>query len=70
LSVAGAALCTALALCLTDEGFWTSAMILLAAHIPVMMVEGVVAALIAAYIAKARPELLRFPDHPGTGATQ
>jgi cobalt/nickel transport system permease protein len=70
LSVAGAALCTALALCLTDEGFWTSAVILLAAHIPVMMVEGVVAVLIAAFIAKARPELLRFNDRPGTGAAQ
>jgi cobalt/nickel transport system permease protein len=70
LSVAGAALCTALALCLTDEGFWTSAEILLAAHIPVMIVEGVIVALIVTFIAKARPELLRFNGHPMTGPTQ
>jgi ABC-type Co2+ transport system, permease component len=57
LSVAGAALCTALALGLSDEGFWTSAKILLAAHIPVMLLEGCIVALIIAFIAKARPEL-------------
>ncbi|MDR2391505.1 MAG: cobalt transporter CbiM [Planctomycetota bacterium] len=60
LSVAGAALCTALALGFTDEGFWTSAKILFLAHIPVMAAEGCVTALIIAFIAKNRPELLRF----------
>lgn len=60
LSVAGAALCTALALGLSDEGFWPSAKILLAAHIPVMFLEGLVAALAIAFIARSRPELLRF----------
>ena len=60
LSVAGAALCTALALALTDEGFWTSAKILLAAHLPVMVLEGVITALTVSFIAKSRPELLRF----------
>ena len=60
LSVAGAALCTALALGFTDEGFWTSAKILLLAHVPVMILEGLIAALAIAFIAKSRPELLRF----------
>jgi cobalt/nickel transport system permease protein len=59
-SVAGAALCTALALGLTDEGFWTSAKILLLAHTPIMVLEGIIAALAVSFIAKSRPELLRF----------
>jgi cobalt/nickel transport system permease protein len=60
LSVAGAALCTALALGFTDEGFWTSAKIIFLAHVPIMILEGVIAALAVAFIAKSRPELLRF----------
>lgn len=67
LSVAGAALCTALALGLSDEGFWTSAKILLAAHIPVMLLEGCLVALIVAFIAKARPELLCLDDTHAMG---
>lgn len=68
LSVAGAALCTALALGLTDGGLGTSAKILFLAHIPVMALEGCVTALIVAFIAKNRPELLRSGDNPATGA--
>ncbi|MDR0361456.1 MAG: cobalt transporter CbiM [Planctomycetota bacterium] len=64
LSVAGAALCTALALGFTDEGFLTSAKILFLAHIPVMVVEGIVTALAVAFVFKSRPELLRFTDAP------
>lgn len=60
LSVAGAALCTALALGFTDEGFWSAAKILFLAHIPVMAVEGCITALAVAFIARNRPELLRF----------
>jgi cobalt/nickel transport system permease protein len=60
LSVAGAALCTALALGFTDEGFWTSAKIIFLAHVPIMVLEGVIAALSVTFIAKSRPELLRF----------
>ena len=60
LSVAGAAVCTALALGLTDEGFWTSAKIILVAHTPIMVLEGLIAALAISFIAKSRPELLRF----------
>ena len=60
LSVAGAALCTALALGFTDEGFWMPAKILFLAHAPLMVLEGMVAALAISFIAKSRPELLRF----------
>lgn len=63
-SVAGAALCTALALGFTDEGFLTSAKILFLAHVPVMVLEGCVTALVVAFVAKNRPELLRFGDDP------
>lgn len=62
LSVAGAALCTALALGFSDEGFRASAKILLAAHAPVMVIEGGMVALVMAFIAKSRPELLRFAE--------
>ena len=62
LSVAGAALCAALALGLTDEGFWTSAKILLLAHTPIMVLEGIITALALSFIAKASPELLHFKD--------
>ena len=58
LSVAGAALCTALALGFTDEGFRVSAEILFAAHAPIMIIEGIVTALAVAFIARSRPELL------------
>lgn len=67
-SVAGAALCTALALGLTDGGFLVSAKILFLAHIPVMALEGVVTALVVAFVAKSRPELLRFDAGPVRGA--
>ncbi|MCC8193427.1 MAG: cobalt transporter CbiM [Deltaproteobacteria bacterium] len=59
-SVAGAALCTALALAVTDEGFLTSAKLLLLTHIPVMAVEGFITALAVSFIARSRPELLLF----------
>ncbi len=62
-SVAGAALCAALALGFTDEGFWTAAKILFLAHLPIMAVEGCVTALAVAFIAKNCPELLRFSDN-------
>lgn len=68
LSVAGAALLTALALGATDEGFWMSARVLLYAHIPVMALEGLMAFFIVSFIARARPELLRFDSQCAVGA--
>ena len=60
LSVAGAGLLTALSLAFTDEGFMQAAGILFMAHIPVMIAEGVVTVLAVSFLAKVRPELLRF----------
>ena len=68
LSVAGASLLTALSLGYTDEGFWTSAKILFLAHIPIMLIEGCITALVVAFIAKNRPALLRYNENPLPGA--
>jgi cobalt/nickel transport system permease protein len=60
LSVAGAGLLTALSLAFTDEGFLQAARLLFLAHIPVMIVEGIVTMLAVSFLAKVRPELLHF----------
>ena len=60
LSVAGAGLLTALSLAWTDEGFLQAARLLFLAHVPVMVVEGIVTALAVSFLAKVRPEMLRF----------
>ena len=65
LSVAGAALCTAIALALSSEGFLTSARLLVLAHIPVMALEGIIVAAVVAFIGKVRPELLLFERKEG-----
>ena len=57
-AVAGAACCTALALGLSNEDFWLSAKLLLLAHLPIMVIEGIIAALVVSFIYKIRPELL------------
>lgn len=60
LSVAGAGLLTALSLAFTDEGFVQAARLLFLAHVPVMVVEGIVTVLTVSFLARVRPELLRF----------
>lgn len=60
LAVAGTALLAALSLTFSDEGFLQSARLLFLAHIPIMVVEGVMTALIVPFLAKVRPELLSF----------
>jgi cobalt/nickel transport system permease protein len=58
--VAGAGLLTALSLALTNEGFAQAATLLFLAHVPVMIVEGIVTMLVISFLAKVRPELLHF----------
>jgi cobalt/nickel transport system permease protein len=60
LSVAGAGLLTALSLAGTDEGFLQAARLLFLAHVPVMVVEGIVTVLAVSFLAKVRPEMLQF----------
>lgn len=50
----------ALSLSFSAEGFLRTAQILFLAHIPVMIVEGVITALAVSFIAKVRPEILQF----------
>ncbi len=53
------ALLTAVALEFSDEGFFAAARILVAVHLPIMAAEGLITAMVVAYLAKIRPELLR-----------
>lgn len=59
LGVAGAGIFTALALAFTNEGFRAAAQLLLLAHVPVMLVEGLITMFTVSFIARVRPELLR-----------
>lgn len=59
LSVLLAALFTATALSLTDEGFIQAAMTLVVAHIPVMLLEGGFTVLVVGYLSKAMPEIFQ-----------
>ena len=52
------ALGVALALVSTDQQFWLTARIILLAHIPVMLVEGVVTMFAVRFICKVQPEML------------
>lgn len=60
LSVAGAGLLTAASLAWTDQGFAGAARLLFLAHVPVMVVEGIVTALAVSFLSRVRPELLGF----------
>ena len=59
LSVLLAALFTATALALTDEGFVQAAVTLVLAHIPVMLLEGGFTVLVVGYLSKAMPEIFQ-----------
>ncbi|SFL44295.1 cobalt/nickel transport system permease protein [Desulfomicrobium norvegicum] len=63
LSVAGAGLLTALSLAQTDEGFLQAARLLFLAHVPVMIVEGIVTTLAVSFLSRIRPELLHFASN-------
>ena len=60
LSGAGAGLLTAASLAWTDQGFVGAARLLFLAHVPVMVVEGIVTALAVSFLSRVRPELLGF----------
>jgi len=48
----------ALALLLTGEAFWPAAQLALVAHLPVMIIEGLVTLFIFQYFRKTQPALL------------
>lgn len=51
---------TALALGLSGEAFAATAKVILLAHVPIMLIEGVLTALAVAFVAKVRPEMLHI----------
>jgi cobalt/nickel transport system permease protein len=65
LSVLGASLVAALALALSSKGFLAVAYLLVAAHLPVMIIEGIVTAFCLAFLVKVQPDLI-----PGLAAGQ
>jgi len=51
---------TALALALSGEAFFTTAKVILLAHVPIMIIEGVLTAMVVGFLAKVRPEMLHM----------
>ncbi|MDL2268322.1 cobalt transporter CbiM [Desulfovibrio sp. OttesenSCG-928-G15] len=64
LSVAGAALLTSLALALSGEAFVASAALLFAAHLPIILIEGILSVAAISFIARTRPHMLDFAGKP------
>lgn len=60
LGVALGTILTALALAFTAEGFRTAAWLLFIAHLPIMIVEGIITALTVGFIYKASPDMFRL----------
>ena len=59
LGVLGAGLMMSLSLLLSGRAFMGAAAAVLTAHVPVMVVEGVITGFVASYVARVRPDLLR-----------
>jgi cobalt/nickel transport system permease protein len=64
-SVALSGLCVAGCLIFSGEDFFQVAKIILVAHLPVMVVEGLVTAMICGFLRQVKPELLA---HPGASS--
>lgn len=60
LSVLLAGCLTALALALSGEAFFATAKLILLAHVPIMIIEGVLTVMAVGFLAKVRPELLHL----------
>jgi ABC-type Co2+ transport system, permease component len=58
LSILLSALLTAVSLALSGEGFRSAAVALFTAHVPIMVVEGVITAFAYTFLAKVKPEAL------------
>ena len=65
--VLGAGLLTALALAFSDEGFFAAARLLFLAHLPIMLIEGLITMFTVGFIARVRPEMLQFAKHGNDG---
>ncbi len=58
LSVACAALLVALVLVTTDQNFLSTARVVFVAHLPVMVVEGLITMFVVTFLARVQPEIL------------
>jgi cobalt/nickel transport system permease protein len=63
LSVLFGAVLVGLALIFTEENFFEVSAIVIAAHIPVMIIEGVITAVCVSFLKKVQPAML--PGFPG-----
>ncbi|CAK7027629.1 MAG: Cobalt transport protein CbiM [Desulfovibrio sp.] len=63
LAIALTALFVAVALALSGEDFYASAVAVLVAHVPVMLLEGVITAVIFRLICSVAPEMLNIHEH-------
>ena len=59
-SVLLSSLLVALALALSDAGFIATAKILLAAHLPIMIIEGCITMFAVSFLARVQPEILQL----------
>lgn len=57
-AVLSSALLAALALMFTEEGFWQVAVVLVGAHAPVMIIEGIITAFCVSFLKKVHPVML------------
>ncbi|MGD8992281.1 MAG: cobalt transporter CbiM [Desulfobacterales bacterium] len=64
LSVALSALILGLALVFTEENFFEVSAVVIAAHIPVMVIEGLITAMCVAFLKKVQPEMLPGSPKP------
>jgi cobalt/nickel transport system permease protein len=62
LSVALAGVLASVALMFTEESFWSVAALVLAAHVPVMIIEGIITAMCVLFIRRVQPAML--PAYP------
>jgi len=62
LSILLSSLLMALALSLTDKGFIKAAQLIVAAHIPLMFIEGIITMFTVSFLAKVQPEFLQIND--------
>ncbi|MBU0680212.1 MAG: cobalt transporter CbiM [Proteobacteria bacterium] len=67
LSVACAALFMALALVTTDQNFLVTARLVFLAHLPVMVVEGMITMFVVSFLARVQPEILGLDQHKRVG---
>lgn len=60
LSILLSSILQAVALTITDSGFWHAAQLVIAAHIPVMFIEGIITMFTISFLAKVQPEFLQI----------